>query len=284
METSQIDALVKGLAKLEFFVEQILNYFGKEKIKFSTLAEVLGIFELAKLHFRYKKFKSSSNLNKIFISEENNVDPNVDNTQNNKDLFQEHDQSADSIENPTEGKNKIKTLLSNLKNQCFRNHAFNHAYEETLEKSQKKINILSSLPIPNEMFQKNTEDEGVKKKIFYGELIYLLRPVIYNLLLILKGKDSFLPYFCSLLLDLIRLFLQKQIVFYSHIEKKEFIFRKKELLICYLLRNPFYATILKTRVIEPFLNKFLGRLPLFSMLKTVILYFIEIRSSLALLM
>ena len=284
METSQIDAIVKGVAKLEFFAEQILNYLFKEKMKFTTLAEILAVFELVKLHLRYKKFKSSSNLNKIFISEENNVDPNLDNTQNEKDLFQEHDESADSIENPTDAKNKIKSLLSNLKSQCFRNHAFNHAYEETLEKSQKKINILSSLPIPNEMFQKNTEEESVKKRIYYGELIYLLRPVIYNLLLILKGKNSFLPYFCSLLLDLIRLFLQKQIVFYSNIEKKEFIFRKKELLICYLLRNPFYGSILKTKVIEPILDKFLGRLPLFSMLKTVILYFIEIRSSLALLM
>jgi len=284
MEQIKIDAVLKGVSKLEFFSEQILAYLFKEKMGFKRIAEILAVFEMVKLYFRYQKFKSSSNLNKIFISEENNTDPNLDNTQNNKDLFQEHNDSIDSIENPTDAKNKIKSLLSNLKSQGFRNHAFNHAYEEVLERSQKKINILSSLPIPNEMFKKNTEEESVKNRIYYGEVLHLLRPLIYNLLLIIKGKDSFLPYFCSLVLDIIRIVLQKQIVFYSNLEKNEFIFRKKELLICYLLRNPFYGSILKNKVIEPLLDKVLGRLPLFNLLKTVILYFIEVRCSMSLLM
>lgn len=283
MDNNQIDTILKVLSKAEFFSEQILVYLFKEKLSFRHLVEILAAFELVKLYFRYRKFKNSDNLNKIFISEENTATLS-DVSPSTKDLFQEHNESIDSIENPIDAKNKIKSLLTNLKNQTFRNHAYNHDYEEVLEKSHKKINILSSLPIPNEMFKKNTEDENLKAKIYYGELLHLLRPVIYTILLIVKGKDSFSPYFCSLLIDLIRLFLQNKMVFYSNIEKKESIFRKKELLICYLLRNPFYGTILKKKIIEPFLDKVLGKLPFFNILKSVILYFIEIRCSLSLLM
>ena len=280
MDSSQIDSLVKSISKVQFFSEQILNYLFKEKMTFKLLVEIMALFEMIKVYFRYQKFKNSSNLNKIFISEENN---NVG-SQSSKDLFQEHNDSIDSIDNPAEAKNKIKSLLSNLKNQCFKNYSYNHEYEEVLERSKKKINILSSLPIPQEMFQKNTEEENVKKQIYYGEILFLFRPLIYNFLLILKGKESFMPYISSLIIDLVRLILQRKIVFYSNIEKSEFIFRKKEILICYLLRNPFYGNILKTKIIEPILQKILGRLPFFNLLKTIILYFIEIRCSVSLLM
>ncbi len=284
MDTLQIDAILKAISKVEFFAEQILNYLFKERMGFKHIAEILAVFEMIKLFFRYRKFKNSTNLNKIFISEENNLSKPSDSSNPTKDIFQDHNDSLDSIDNPTEAKNKIKSLLSSLKNQCFKNHSFNHAYEETLERSQKKINILSSLPIPNEMFQKNTEADNVKWRIYYGELLYLIRPLIYNIFLIFKGNDSFVPYFCSLCIDFIRLILQKEMVFYTNIEKNEFIFRKKELLICYLLRNPFYGSILKKKVIEPVIDKILGSLPGFNLLKTVILYFIEIRCSLSLLM
>ena len=87
-----------------------------------------------------------------------------------------------------------------------------------------------------------------------GELVFTLRPVVYCFLLRRFGVRSYLPYLISLLLDLVRLLLQKNIRFYRQEEKDEFIHRNKELLICYLLRNPVYEGLVK-RVIQKVLNK-----------------------------
>ena len=60
MEQIKIDAVLKGVSKLEFFSEQILAYLFKEKMGFKRIAEILAVFEMVKLYFRYQKFKSSS--------------------------------------------------------------------------------------------------------------------------------------------------------------------------------------------------------------------------------
>lgn len=284
MDNPHIDQIIQRISGLELICEQILGYFLKDKLSFRGLAGILAVFELSKLYFRMKKFRNSENLNKIFISEKTTAAPSDVSNGSSKNIFQEHDDSIDSIENNEDAKSKMKNLLTSLKKQCFKMHNYNHEYGEVLERSKKKINILSSLPIPNEMFQKNTEDEKIKKKVYYGEILYLLRPVIYNFLLIFKGNESFIPYLCSLLIDFVRLLMQRDIVFYSNIEKKEFIFRKKELVICYLLRNPFYSNIFKSKIIIPVLDKIIGKSKFASLIRMVIMYFIEFRCSLSLLM
>lgn len=287
MESNKhLDLIIQRISGIELIAESSLSFLLKEKLSFNRLALILGFFELGKLYLRYKKLKNPENLNKLFISEKNSAVLGLGgkNAPVSKNLVQDHNDSLDSIETTEEARDKMKAMLSNLKKQCFKQHMFNHEYEETLERSNKKINILSSLPIPGEMFQKNTENEKTQRKINYGEWIHIIRPVIYNILLVLYGKDSFTPYILSLFLDLLRIYLQKDIIFYSKIEKQEFDFRKKEMLICYLLRNPFYGNIFKIKVINPILDKIVGKLPLSSLIKMVLLYFIEFRCSLSLLM
>ena len=115
-----------------------------------------------------------------------------------------------------------------------------------------------------------------------GEFIHIIRPVIYCLAMIVFKPTSFKPYFISLGLDLLRLLFQRNIEFYDPKEMEEFKMRIKEAVFNYLLRNPFYNKILKTKILVPVLDKiFGGRL---EFLKKIIISIIEVRTSYSLLM
>lgn len=44
-------------------------------------------------------------------------------------------------------------------------------------------------------------------------------------------------------MDMIRLYLQRKVLFYNAAEKEEFIKRNKSIVLNYLLRNPFYNNV-----------------------------------------
>lgn len=282
MNSSLTEHIISTLSRIEFFSEQGLNFLFKQPNSPSTV-KILSIFEIIKAYLRIQKLINVDNLNKIYISDGISTQTSSI-AEPKEELFEKLNESFEEItqnNNSNATKERIRSLLGNLKNQKFKNFSFNQNYEETLYRSKKKVGILSSLPIPQEMMKNNTESIIKQKLIFFGEILFVLRPLIYCFSLIFYKTDSFKPYFISLFIDLIRIFLQKNILFYNSEEKKEFDFRKKELLLCYLLRNPFYSLILKSKVIDPILNKLFGRIPI---LKTIILYFIEIRCCLSLLM
>src|SRR5690242_12151019 len=147
-----------------------------------------------------------------------------------------------------------------------------------MERTQKYTGILSSLPIPKELLEKYKFTDTTRIKI--GELIHIFRPLIYCYALRRFGLRSFIPYIISLVLDLIRLILQRKMKFYSKEDKEEMKSRTWSIWINYLLREPVYTTLLKPKLIEPILGKIGSKIPL---LKTLIMYIIEVRRSISLL-
>lgn len=269
--------IIAFLSKSEFLLEQGLAYILPPNSK--SLIEILAFFELGKFFFRFRKLSHARNLNTLYITEEK---PLINDAINESTLL--FDKVADkSFEKMKEEINKedVKRILENIKNRSFEEDNYNKGYEEKLGTSGKKIGILKSLPIPNDMISKNTETKFKRTRIIFGELLNLIRPFIYCLSLVYFKTDSFKPYFISMAIDFLRIILQLGIVCFSEEEKKELHFRKRETLLCYLLRTPFYSRILKGRVIEPLLDKLCFK---FKILKTIILYFIEVRCSLSMLM
>ena len=269
--------IVAFLSKSEFLLEQGLAYILPPNSK--SLIEILTFFELGKFFFRFRKFSRTRNLNNLYITEEK---PLINDGKSESTLL--FDKLADEpLEKMKEQINKedVKKILENIKNRSFEEENYNSGYGEKLGKNGKKIGILKSLPIPNEMISKNTETKFKRARIIFGELLNLIRPFVYCLSLVYFKTDSFKPYFISMAIDLLRIVVQLGIVCFSEEEKKELHFRKRELLLCYLLRTPFYGRILKGRVIEPLLDKLCFK---FQILKTIILYFIEVRCSLSMLM
>jgi len=77
--------------------------------------------------------------------------------------------------------------------------------------------------------------------IIFGELLWILRPLIYLYLLYKNGKHSWWPWIISGLIDLtsIRCSQNKKL---NKAESKEMMHRKLQLLF-YLIRSPFFETV-----------------------------------------
>lgn len=257
--------IISGLQKGQFILEQAFHFLNKDPKDDSYLIEILMLFEIGKATAKLKKFFESKSLK--YITEE------------------KFSLEIQSDPKPTENEAKednvkfLRKLLTKIQNETKEKTIYNSEYSETLLRTQKKMRILNSLPIPPDMLARTIIKSPA---IFLGEIIYMLRPLFYCLLLRILGTKSYKPYLLSLFLDMLRIFLQQSIRFYTKEEKNEYIFRIKDMLICYLLRNPFYGNILKEKLILPALNLVFGKRLEF--VKTLILYFIEVRSCYSLLM
>lgn len=282
-----------GLNRFEFFAEQIMLWKFQDKINNDLLLEILCLFEISKFFIRLRKYLLSRN--QILISEENietfkkELQVSAGERRRVDELFgSDLDEPLESVKeengsgvNAEKAQKKVSELLSDLKNKRYKSNKFNQDYEETLTRSHKKISVLNNLPIPDEMFSKSTEPNLDQVRIMCGEIIHISRPLIYCFLLRHFRLKSYWPYIISLLTDILRLFVQRRIRFYNKAEKEEFRARNKEMLICYLLRNPLYSNIVKKKIIIPFFDTFFKRL---GFLKTFFLYIVEMRSSISLLM
>lgn len=78
---------------------------------------------------------------------------------------------------------------------------------------------MSKLPLPNEFIEEKNVKWVDHKRIIIGEIIFIIRPLIYCFLLIFYGLKSYKPYIISLILDAIRLIIQRKIIFYNLAEK-----------------------------------------------------------------
>ena len=58
--------------------------------------------------------------------------------------------------------------------------------------------------------------------IYKGEIVNILRPLIYCILMRIYGLNSYKPYLISLLIDILRYILQKKIKFFQIHDKIEY--------------------------------------------------------------
>lgn len=271
----KLNTILNGVSKAEFFLEQILAHY---KLGPQIILECLSICEILKLFYKFKKYVESRD--RFFISSETSHEVNEAEQEKEKHIeklfFAEHQVQKTEMD-PEKLKNKLSEVLNRLRSTDKRNSA--SVFKDILGRSTKNMSIISNLPIPQKV--KAPLATRQLKRIKFGEAIHLLRPLIYCLAQIIYGVNSYKPYFISLVLDLLRILLQKNADFYDPKELEEYKLRNKDILINYLLRNPFYTNILKDRILTPLLDKLFPGLPF---LKKIIFYILELRSSLSLLM
>ncbi len=274
LNLQKMNTVLNGISRAEFFFEQILAHY---KIGPEFILECLSLFEILKLFYKFKKYVESRD--RIFISPEIALEDNAEQTKKEdhlQKLFFEEKEEAKSINTET-AKEKLSKILERIKNQGNRSEG--PLFTDSLNRTTKNMNILSNLPIPRQI--KSPLLNRDLKKIRLGEAIHLVRPLIYCLAQIYYGTNSYKPYIISLILDLIRLLLQMKTECYDPKELEEFKLRKKDIVINYMLRNPFYTKILKEKIVVPIMDKLFPGIPF---LNKVVLYLLEVRSSLSLLL
>ncbi|KAK4795274.1 hypothetical protein SAY86_013268 [Trapa natans] len=112
-----------------------------------------------------------------------------------------------------------------------------------------------------------------------GEMLFITRPLIYVLLIRKKGMLSWVPWFLSLMMDLVGVGILSQVPFSATGREKLLLLpstsemdemrRRKLLLALYVLRDPFFNSYTRQRL--EYTKKLLGHVPVVGMLTSKII-------------
>ncbi len=178
-------------------------------------------------------------------------------------------------------KQDIFCTLDKLKNHQFNSKAFAKITEEKLHSSNKTMKVISHLQIQKKFYKTIKPAEIQRMVTITAEILYIVRPLIHCLALRFYGQNSWTPYIISLLVDLLRMLLEINFKFTQRSQREEFNYRNHTGLLNYLMRNPFYSSVLKGKILEPLFDKIFGKK---SILKWLFFLIIEMRCCLSTLM
>ncbi|CAD8060440.1 unnamed protein product [Paramecium sonneborni] len=271
MQFIQKQHIPKALSFIQA-VEFLAEYFGKSSEK--QIYKYFLTLELLKLLVKLRKWSLVDNYG-LMISENNNHSQ-IDNEE--EEAANQFQENIGRLEyNPKSVNEKsIKEELKSIKDPIPK---FNLGYYDVVQ--DKQTSLLTMLPIPNENRQKDYESKLNQLRIKIGEILHLFRPIIYCYLIHKYGGDNYTPYLISLLIDVIRFLIEFKIKIYRKSQKEELKIRAKEAIICYILRNPFYSTIVKQIILNNTLGKLLNQQ---GWIYRLIIALIELRSSKCLLL
>jgi len=276
-EVTKLSNIIRELSRAEFILEQ----FGAARIAESlgpkVLLEFLGVFEIGLLYFKLKKYFASNS--RIYLSEPQSDEKLSKQKEDLTNVFSYQQMKVKTTSEEVQDlKQSIKDLLKRIRDsKPF--SGFNRGYQDQLKRSSKGFGLIGKLPMELEEESKIEEKNHSPQRV--AELLFLIRPVVYCFSLVYFSQKSYKPYLISLVIDLIRLVLQSKMKFTNIAEIQEFKKRNKDLIINYLLRNPVYSQIIRKRILDPLLDRLFPR---FTFIKTIIIYLLEIRSSLSMLM
>ena len=275
---SKLNSMISNISKTEFFVEQISAAYINKTLGPNFLLEILSIFELGLLFYRIKKFVMSNTRRYLSLCKTHTqLFQKASEEKDDKDVFSYKNlKVTTSPDEASDLKRKIKALVSKIEGEKP-TEGFNQKFAEELSRSGKVLGITTQLPINDE--NSLTERQLLIQQIAEG--LHLIRPAIYCFSQLFFQQMSYKPYLISFFIDLSRLLLELKTGPWSLERFKEFKRRNIEIFLNYLLRNPFYTEIFRNRFLDPLLDRFFPNLPF---LKKLIIYIIEVRSSLSVLM
>lgn len=227
------------ITQLELSFEKLFLIFNSSKT-LKSLFRVLSIFEIIKLCLKLRKFQ----FQRIYIRENLFYEDFVGlSAKESENLTILEDNNLNNV-------NKKLILLDDIKKIDENNEDLNKNYEEVFHRSKKVVKLTNYLPIITEMLKVPDCPSNERLKIIIGEISYLLKPVIYCFMLLFFKYNSFKPYLLILFMDLLRIILQKNMVFYRFYEREEFIERNYEFIINSLFRRPFSSKIIRSKLIK----------------------------------
>ncbi|KAM3141184.1 hypothetical protein pb186bvf_006789 [Paramecium bursaria] len=256
--------ILSALQSIQFLTE----YAGKRSDK--SLYATFLIFELGKFVVRFIRWRDTYK-NQIYITEGNQF-ASQDEQEEQKSIEFQNTWFGLRFNRPAKDKNEVKNQLESIKNQA--NQKFNLGYYEAV--GDKKLALITTLPIPEELkIIKNDQ-----KKIVLGELLYLIRPVVYCIMLVFNGSESFKPYLTSLVIDIVRFLIEFDFKFNKRSQKVEMTNRIKTAALSYLLRQPIYELLKQKYILKVIRLLFKTD----GWIEKILIGLIEIRSSKSLLL
>lgn len=265
------------LTLLELAIEKVSINASRTTRKSKKILLAISCFELIKFLLRIREFLFHSK-SQIHTSENlPNDSPQVElNNEIDRNLFRfENEATSDFTE-------EKKKLMQDIEEIILDKHQkFNSNYEELLPRSKKVLKLLTTFPLNSDLLAINNKERKEKIMIFLGELLFLAKPLINSLMLLLSRKESYRVYLVGMVLEFSRFFFQRNILFHFENERREINDRNRNVLINLLLRNPFYTNILKNRLLKP-LAKSMGE-KVKGLFYYIFLIF-ELRGSLALVL
>lgn len=140
----------------------MINYFSshskRSRFGHARLLEILALFEIAKIYFRITKLHASKRA--IYLSEDNTQALLDEVSRRQSDAFEDAF-TLDDFVTPRSGDlsrslEKIRLAASKDLSSTIQ---FNAGYEEILSRSNRRVKLLSTLPVPRELMEgRNNED------------------------------------------------------------------------------------------------------------------------------
>lgn len=271
------ETIIFLLTLLELTIEKIFSNVSHSKRKSPKFYLAISCFELLKFVMRVQEFLFNCK-RQIYISE------NIPNDSLQIELHDEIERNLFNFENEeaSDFTAERKKLIEEIEEISLDKHQkFNSNYEELLPRSKKVLQTLKTFPLNSDILAINNKERKEKIMIFLGEMIFLAKPLINSLTLLFSRKESYRAYLIGVVLEVARLFLQRNILFHSENERREINDRNRNVLINLLLRNPFYTNVLKNRLLKPMTRRMGER-------SKIVFYYIflilELRGSLALVL
>ena len=253
----------KIISRIELSVELLYNIFFKEKGKKRNINLFFNlIFELVKGGAKIKELYSLKNIGIPFYVEEDifyNEFLGIDKTKYINNIINSKD--INNVIIPIQG-----NLFLPIKGQNINNKYKNKFINDIINKDDKNINIF--------------EPKYINKIHFVGEILYLLRPIIYLTLLSIFKNNKIIPLIINIVLDIVIYFTRIDInrnnfknyglnFLTQKIHYLEMNFRNKHFFI-YLFREPIFSFI-----IIPLIKKIFNIIYLPNFIVKVILDIIE---------
>lgn len=229
--SSSSDKILSFIERFEFIAEYFITY--KYPTDTAVFHQFLVLVEAVKFYYRMRRLSTAN----IFIQEE----------------VQAELKQPPKLTMPKEIKgtrNDMERLLEEIKTKAYEGYHHSVGMTETTS-TGKKISLRSNLPLPPQFsLQRITSFETL------GELIHLLRPLVYIIALWVYGPRSYKSWVISLVLDLVRIVLQRNMKVRDINEKSELDSRNRIMIMKMLFRNPFYESIFKPKIVLPLLARF----------------------------
>ena len=238
----------KVVSKMELSIELLYNIFIKEKGKKGNINIFYNIIlELIKAGFKIKEFHSLSKIGLPFYVDEDifyNEFLGIDKSKYLDSIINNNSTDLDNVIFPVQG-NLFLPIHEKINNNSYKNNFIN----DIINQDNQQQNIFNNVKYINKVY-------------YVGEILYLLRPIIYLTLLSIFRNNKIIPLIINIIIDIVIYFSRMKIsqnnfrnfglTFLSQkVHYLEMKFRNKNF-FAYLFREPIFSYIIIPLIIKTF--------------------------------
>ena len=238
----------KVVSKMELSIELLYNIFFKKKGKKGNINIFYNIvLELIKSGFKIKEFHSLSKIGIPFYVDEDifyNEFLGIDKNKYVDSIINNNSNNLDNVIFPIQG-NLFLPIHEKINNNSYKNNFIN----DIINQDNQQQNMLNNMNYINKVY-------------YVGEMLYLLRPIIYLTLLSIFRNNKIIPLIINIIIDIVIYFSRMKIsqsnfrnfglTFLSQkVHYLEMKLRNKNFFV-YLFREPIFSYIIIPLIAKTF--------------------------------